>query len=342
MRRFAFCRAVVETGAMRRPGIKLALAACALAAALGCEGRARAVIVERVVAVVGERPILLTELQRRAHTYLYRIIANSQNPAQIAAQKTEMEKVLLDRMIDDRLEEQQADRARLSVSAEEVDSGLRNIAGAAHINVEQLIEEARRQGLSEQDYREEVRRQLLEGKLIQLRVRGRVRVTDQDAHAAYQRYLLELDKESPIDLRIIALRIPPGSNVQKVQQITQLANRIVTEARRPNADFCDLVTKYNEDTQTMKTCGSRGPQPRSALVPELQAATDGLKSGEVTEPVPVGTAAILVVQVGADRPPTFDEVKDEMWQRAYGEAIEHQRKLWLDEVKHGVYVDVRL
>ena len=51
---------------------------------------------------------------------------------------------------------------------------------------------------------------MLEGKLIQLRVRGRVRVTDQDAHTAYQRYLVEIEKQHPVDLRILAKRIPAG------------------------------------------------------------------------------------------------------------------------------------
>ena len=116
----------------------------------------------------------------------------------------------------------------------------------------------------------------------------------------------------------------------------------MNEARKPGADFCALVEKYSDDVQTKKTCGSRGPQPIGALVPELQAAIAGLKAGDVTEPIPGGTDAVLIAQLGPDRMPTFDEVKEEMWNRAYGEAMEHQRKLWLDELRHGVYVDPRL
>ncbi len=209
--------------------------------ALGVAKTAHAVIIERVVAVVGERAILLTELQRREHPFLFRILAGAQSPAQIAAAKTEMEKELLNRMIDDRLEESAADKAHLSVTAEEVDNALRNIAQSAHLGLPQLLDEARKQGLTEMDYREELRRQVLEGKLIQLRVRGRVRVTDQDAHVAYQRYLNDLQKQSPIDLRILAKRIPPGSNAEQAKSIAKLANWIVNEARKPGADFCALI-----------------------------------------------------------------------------------------------------
>jgi peptidyl-prolyl cis-trans isomerase SurA len=321
---------------------KAVVAACALAAALGSAKSARAVIVERIIAVVGERPILLSELQRREHPFLFRILAGTQNPAQVAAAKSEMEKELLNRMIDDRLEENAADKAHLSASAEEIDNAVKNIASNAHISVPQLLDEARKQGLSEMDYREELRRQVLEGKLIQLRVRGRVRITDQDAHAMYNRYLAELAKQNPVDLHILAKRIPAGSNLEQVKAITKQANWLVNEARKPGADFCDLIAKYSDDQQTKTTCGSRGAQPMNALLPELQAAIAGLKPGDVTEPIPGGTEAVLIAQVGAPRMPTFDEVKDEMWQRAYGEAIEHQRKAWLDELRHGVYVDPRL
>ena len=77
-------------------------------------------------------------------------------------------------MIDDRLEEQAADKARISVSLDEVDNAIRNIAAQGKIDSRALIGEAKKQGLTEQDYRDELRRQVLEGKLVQLRVRGRV------------------------------------------------------------------------------------------------------------------------------------------------------------------------
>ncbi|MEO6577144.1 MAG: peptidylprolyl isomerase, partial [Polyangiaceae bacterium] len=58
----------------------------ALAAALLPFGArsAEASIIERVVAVVGERPILLSDLRKRAHPFLIHIYATTQNPTQQA------------------------------------------------------------------------------------------------------------------------------------------------------------------------------------------------------------------------------------------------------------------
>jgi hypothetical protein len=42
------------------------------------------------------------------------------------------------------------------------------------------------------------------------------------------------------------------------------------------------------------------------------------------------------------RIPGYDEVKDEMMQQAAVEGVERARRQWLDELRRGVYVDVRL
>src|SRR5580658_267842 len=118
----------VRRATMRRI-VKRALAASFVLALAAFGARdARAVIVERVIAVVGERPILLSELQYRARPYLHRIYAGATNEAQIAAAKTEIEKELLQKMIDERIMESAADKAHLNVSADEVDNAMRNVA----------------------------------------------------------------------------------------------------------------------------------------------------------------------------------------------------------------------
>ncbi len=308
------------------------------------EATANAAIVERVVAVVGERPIFLTELRHRARPFLFRILATTPNPAQQAAAETEMFRDLLNKMIDERLEDVAADKGHLAVSSDEVDTAIKNVAERARLSSKELVAEAKRQGLTEQDYRDEIRRQVLEGKLVQLRVRGRVRVTEQDARAAYAHFVTELGTQSVVEPRILALRLGQAATPQIIEQRTVEA-KALAERARAGEDFCKLVTAYSEDAATKATCGSRGAQPMAAYegVPPLFAALQTLKASEVSDPVLVPGEAILVITIAADpKVPTYDDVKDAMTERAYGESMERQRKLWLTEVRQGVYVDVRL
>jgi peptidyl-prolyl cis-trans isomerase SurA len=326
----------------RKRALGCALAAAAITAIFTATRPSEASIVERVVAVVGERPILLSDLRKRARPYLVHIHATTPNAAQQAAQETEMFREVLNRMIDDRLEEQAADKARLSVPAEEIDRGIKNKADSLNIAVRELLAEAKRQGLSEQDYRDEIRRQILEGKLIQLRVMSRVRLTEEDGRAAYVHWVKEIGDEKLVDIRILALRLPVGGTQEQNEARMALAQSLVTQART-GADFCALVKQYSDDVTTKGTCGSRGMQPLASLQPQLVDAATTLKEGQTSDPILFGGEAIVVTQLHkAPGIPAYEDVKMPMQDRAMGEAIDRQRKMWLQELRRGVYIDVRL
>ncbi len=334
-------------GAMARKLLRIALAFGAFL----CAVDARATIVERVVAVVGERPVLWTELLHRAVTGRVQIRMQTHDANVISVQEQEMYKELLDRMIDDRLEEQQADRAHFGVSQDEIDRAITNIAAQAQgqqgrpVSVSDVLSEVRRQGLTEQDFREELRRQILEGKLIDLRVRPRVRVTDQDAHASYQHWAQDVRDKEPVDVRILALRIAPGASKQQVDARMALAEELGRRARE-GADFCQLVAKYSDDVSTRDSCGSRGAQPMATLMPKIQDAVRTTKAGGVSDPIAMSTgqeeAVVILMPMGQMRVPPFEEVKNDMTQRAMLEAVDRGRKQWLKELRRGTYIDIRL
>ncbi len=317
---------------------------------LGSAEPARATIVERVVAVIGEKPVLWTELLQRAAPSRMQIRSQTHDPNIVSAQEQEMYKELLERMIDDRLEEQQADRAHVSVTAEEVDRGIENIAAQAQasqahaISAQDIFAVARSRGMSDQDFRDEIRRQLLEGKLIELRVRPRVRVTEQDAHSAYQHWAQDV-ADSQIDVHLLVKRIPPQAPPLQVQALEALTQELARRARG-GEDFCQLVAQYSDDTSTRTSCGSHGPQQVSALLPALQNAIRTSKPGSVSDPIRLQSstdeAFVLVMSNGQASVPAFDHVRNEMMQRALLEGLERERKRWIEELRHKVYIDVRL
>lgn len=98
---------------------------------------------------------------------------------------------------------------------------------------------------------------MLEGKLIQLRVRNRVRVTDADARAVYSRWVKENQKEQTMNLRLLALAIPPDATQERASARVALSKELVRRGRA-GEDFCKLVHDYS-DPSTRDTCGSGGP-----------------------------------------------------------------------------------
>jgi peptidyl-prolyl cis-trans isomerase SurA len=315
---------------------------------------ARAVVVERVVAVIGDRPILLSELRSRAKPFLFEIAKKMPPGPQQAAAESQIFKELLEKMIDDELEGQSADKAHVTVTSDEIDAALKNLAGMQGFTIPELIRNAQRSGLTEQDYRDELRRQLLEGKMLQLRVKGRVRITEEDVKAMYERTLKEERKRREFRPRWIVLRVPVGSSREAVLERQALATEIVRRARA-GEDFGSMAKLYSDDTRTRDIGGDldvRAPHgspqaqanKRPTLAPELDNIVFGLEPGQVTDPIKIADA-IVVLQLAerqASRYTTYEAAKNEMLQRLQTEILEKAKRKWLEELKAHTHLDVRL
>jgi peptidyl-prolyl cis-trans isomerase SurA len=336
---------------LRPFSIALAASAAVLLAVFTVVRPARATIVERVIAVVGEKPILWTELLRRAKSGRVQIRMQTKDANLIGVQEQEMYKELLDRMIDDRMEEQQADRAHITVPPDEIDRGIANIAAQAQaqqgraVTPADIFEEVAHRGMTENEFREEIHRQILEGKLIELRVRPRVHVSDQDGRRAYTRYAQDLIDHETMEVRILALRLRPNLSKGERNLRLALAQDIVRRARG-GEDFCALITQFSDDVSTRTTCGSRGAQPLGALVPQIQELVRQTKAGTYSDPVSIlmgqEEVVLILMPMGESKVPPFEDVKSEMMQRALMEGLEAARKQWLQELRRNVYVDIRL
>lgn len=339
--------------------LRRALALALVAAGLGAAPAAHAAVVERVVAVIGDRPILLSELRARAKPFLVEIAKKMPPGPQQAAAESQIFKELLEKMIDDELEGQAADKAKITVTAEEVDGALKNIAAGQNLTVAELVRNAVRSGLTEQDYRDELRRQLLEGKMLQLRVKGRVRITEEDVKAMYERTVREERKRREYHVRWIVLRVPLGSSREALAERQALAEDVVRRARK-GEDFGAMARMYSDDSATRENGGDLeifapqgSPQVQSgrrkSMSPELDTAVFGLEAGQITDPIKIfgsrGDQNLVVVQLverQASRYQSYDAAKQEMLQRLQTEILDKAKRKWLDELKGRTHLDVRL
>jgi peptidyl-prolyl cis-trans isomerase SurA len=342
-----------EAGIMRA-WRSLVLSFAAAAAAIVPAAPARAIVVERVVAVIGDRPILLSELRMRARPFLIQIAQKVPPGPQQAAAESQVFKELIEKMIDDELETQAADRAKITVTSDEIDAAMKNIAAGQNLTVADLVRGAQRSGLTEQDYRTELRRQILEGKMLQLRVKGRVRITEEDVKAMYERTVRDERRRREYRAAWIVLRMLPGSSRQAMAERQALAEDLARRIRRGD-DFGALARKYSDDSATRDLGGDLGIRAiagtpaatagkRPTLATELEAAVLPLEQGQITDPIRVADALVIVqlVERQASRYTTYDAAKNEMLQRLQTEILDKAKRKWLDELKGRTHLDVRL
>jgi peptidyl-prolyl cis-trans isomerase SurA len=337
---------------MRLPKV---LAAVGLAAALASFApRAEAVTVEKIVAIVGDDSILLSELRARGLPFLKQIAKQyPPGPSRTAAESS-MFKDLLKKMVEDLLEQQAAERQKVVVKPEEVDKAFEQMAAGQNMTLDQLFEVTEQKtGMTEQDYRDEIRRQVLEGKLLSQRIRGRVRITEEDLKKAYAKTLREELERREYRPAWILLRILPDSSPQAIAQREAQAKKIWQQLEG-GADFAELANELSDDTRTREKGGdlgihapSRAPSAqagkRQVLAKELEERLFALEPGEYTQPFRFGEAIVIMTLLSRQpsRYTTFEAAKPEMVQRVQNEIVVRERTAWMEELKKRTHVEVR-
>src|SRR5690606_28630191 len=118
--------------------------------------------------------------------------------AEQAAQRSQLFSQMVERMIDEELLRRAASQARVTVSDEEVDAAVERVARGNNVTTEELLAEIERSGISEMQYRRELRGQLLDAKVMNTRMQGRVSVSPDDAREEYAGLVAEERRMLPV------------------------------------------------------------------------------------------------------------------------------------------------
>ncbi|HEX2673111.1 MAG TPA: peptidylprolyl isomerase, partial [Polyangiaceae bacterium] len=292
---------------------------------------AQATVVERVVAVIGDRAILLSDLKARAQPFLVQVTQGVQPGAQRSAAISQVYKGVLDKIVDEELEERVAIQAKVTVTSKEIDDAVARVAAQNQIPVSKLLSEAAKTGVTEPQYRDELRRQLLQAKLVNVRLQGRIRVTEEDLKLAYRKIVLE--ERQKLSEKVAVIRIPANGGSARA-----LAERVAEAAR--SQDFAQLARQFSQDPSTREAGGQLPEGKPSELPPAIGRTSLALEVGESSQVVRAGDE-FLIVRVNSRAPsqlPTFDEARRELGDRVYMDKMGQARRTWLDGLRRRNHV----
>ena len=329
------------TGLSRRSRRHARVALCLLvASATGVVAASRATparadVVERVIAVVNDEAIWLSELRRRAAPFIAQIM---QAPSQ--AQRVELRDRLygevLDHLIDEKLIQQAAARMRVRVTNDDVERAIANVRRQNNLSEEEFWEAVRQQGFAESAYRDDLRRQLLRLKVLNQRARGRVNITEAEVRARYDEEIRRANRTLRFRASHVFVQIAPTGTATDVA-----AARAQAESIRSGLDadtFQAAVTEHGG--------GDLGWLRQGDLPGPLEDELITLSTGEVSDIVqgPSGFHIFLLHERerGEANIPPYDEVREMIFRQMLDVAMSRQEEIFLSELRRGALIDRRL
>lgn len=237
-----------------------------------------------VVARVGKEEILLDEVRRSARL-------TSPGPGDAASDPVWF-RAALEMLVDERVLLAEARRLRVDVTREEVEECLRGIAAVEGRSLDAHWKVVRAAGWEDAEYRDLVRRRLVERRVFDLQVRSAHRIDGSDVDGAFD---YEAMHDVGPELRILVVPNKDGES-SGIRLAEVAAKRL-----RSGEDFCELVRELSTDALARESCGQVHVSVIRRQAAKLLEVIAELRDGETSQPTVVEDVIVIVKKVKARR-----------------------------------------
>jgi peptidyl-prolyl cis-trans isomerase SurA len=324
--------------------VRTGVAAALLVSTLVAAGGAEAKVVERIVAVVNKRILLLSQVNERVRP----LVSQLQQIPDMTMRKQRLKQLrrqVLNHLIDEALIRQEASKLKLKVSDKDLELAIKDVMRKNKLTREQLEAALRQEGKSIAAYKQKILRpQLLRMRVVNVQVRSRVAVSKDEIKALYQKNLRALGVETKVRARHIFVVIPVGASGKKVMDRKRYAVSLAAKGRKKGADFAALAKKYSEDSVTRTDGGDLGYFSRGTLPANIEAVVFAMKKGDIRGPMRTerGYHVIKLVDRKESSARSLADVKEELRNQIYMKKVEKATKAWLKELRKRSYVDIKV
>jgi peptidyl-prolyl cis-trans isomerase SurA len=302
--------------------------------------------VDRIAAVVGGDIILLSEVQKEAAPALKEIdAAESQGGPNLLVERkrAKLYKDTLDEMINDTLIAAEARDMQLEVGTEEIDRAIERMADENNIDRDTFLEAVKAQGTDVLSYRATLRKQILRYKVLNLRVRGRVKISEAEARQYYNDQVRDVRATGSFEGAHILIRVDGENRAAEVAAARKRAEEIIARIQH-GEDFAEAAKTESEDKTTAPRGGSLGALRPGTIPPVLDRAFLDLEKGEIAGPIrtTAGYHIIKLINREALGVQRFAEVKGRIMAQLAQDEMIRQEKIWIKELKIKTFIDIRL
>lgn len=297
-------------------------------------------LVDRVVAVVNDDLITLSELEEEAAPTIAKIKAEAPaSQVDDAIKKARLE--ILRGMIDHKLLLQRAADRQIEVSDAEVNSAMDNIMEQNNLTKEQFLQQLAAMGVSEEKYRVSLHDQILRSRLLAYEIKSKVVITNEQIEAYYRDKYIQNDV--PDGYHILQFgsgwedKGRSATQEEALKRADQLREMIIS-----GENFNDIAKNYS-DLPSGADGGDIGTFKKNELADYMWQAIKDLHPGEVSPVIetPAGYQFFKLLSKSSDgviAQAPLENVKEEIRAKLYDQELKKKFEYWVKELRENSYI----
>jgi peptidyl-prolyl cis-trans isomerase SurA len=235
-----------------------------------------AVQLDRIVAVVNDDVITQFELNDR----MKRVMRQLQQQGTPLPPQDVLKKQLLERMISDRVQLQYAAQTGLRIDDSQLERALARIADENKLSIAEFRDALQHDGINFTKFREEIREEMVLGRLREREVDNKITVTDGEIDNYLSNQSAKPGAEDEYNLAHILLQLPEQASPEQLQEKKAQAVHALEQLKN-GADFAQLAASLSDAPDALQG-GVIGWKAAGQLPTLFAQALAGMHPGETS------------------------------------------------------------
>src|SRR5438876_3669017 len=297
-------------------------------------------VVEEIIARVNNQIITRTQYQREQQQLKEE--AQQQDPKQAEKIANEGQKDILRGLIDRQL---LLDKGKeLSITADtDLIKRLDEMRKQMKLDsIDDLEKAAEAQGVSFEDFKQNMRTEIITQQVIQREVGGHINVTKDEEQKFYDEHKSELARPEQVKLSEILISTEQaGDDPQKIAAAQAKADDVLKQIKA-GANFDEIAKKESQGPSASQG-GDLGYFKRGTLAKQLEDLTFGMQKGQVSDPIRTkqGFVILKVTEHQTAGIPAMNEIESRVQEAVYMQRLQPALREYLKKLREEAFIDIK-
>lgn len=309
----------------------------------GARAWSEEIVIEKIVAVVNNDIVLLSEWEQRfalVRVQLQQII----DPVERKKKEESMRWELLERMIEDKLLNQEAKAKQIEVTDADIEGAIKRTREQnGNIPEAEFAAELKKRGYSMDAYKAMMRGEISKFRLLQQTMASKIRITKEDEYAFYKK-MTHKEKPGPPEykLRHIVFVLDEKPSAEQIKSQREKAENVLLLAKQTPKNFAALARRFSQAGQDEG--GDLGYVKMSEIDPVLGRAMSTMREGSVHPKIlqtSMGFHVLYLEHLRVANVLSFKEARPEISKRLQQEAYENMYKKYITQLRKKAVIEIR-
>jgi peptidyl-prolyl cis-trans isomerase SurA len=290
-------------------------------------------VVDRIVAVVNNDLISLSDLNNKLRPYLEKIKTMGYPSDKESQMIFKVREDVLNQLIDQKLTDQEIARYKITASEKEVDNAVERIKKANSLTDEGFRQALAKEGLTLEEYRKIAKENILRANLVNREIKAKVVITKEDIKAYYDSHPDQYGFEEKYHLANIMIKNPenPDSTV-RLQMHQKMAE--ILQALNAGKSIDEVIQAFSDSTAKVQG-GELGSFSLSAMDPKIREAVKDLTPGQYSGIIETdyGPQIFCLLDKEKTASKTLEAASAEIENKLYKDIVDQKFSKWIEELR---------